>query len=238
MGPKTRDILNSLQVEEVDFSEFNHITQKFDGYFIHPANELYESARFDRRIQQAGESANSSFTVLRNFVKKCNYPSCEVEERLIRDRFVVGLRDVKLSDRFCCNPRLTLKEALIQVCQVEDAKGERKFRGSTGASAASAEAKAISIDAARVTGNCPPKSAATFPSAIRAPCRAGSANVTFIHVLNTLQAGHSAEKATRGTTSQQYVAPGQSSRSTARGLRRLSLVPSVWTAALGQSLPR
>uniref|UniRef100_A0A147BJ81 RNA-directed DNA polymerase n=1 Tax=Ixodes ricinus TaxID=34613 RepID=A0A147BJ81_IXORI len=159
MGPKAREILSSLQVEEANFSEFKHIAEKFDGYFIHPANELYERARFHRRVQQAGESADSFFTVLGNFVKKCNYPSREVEERLIRDRFVVGLRDVKLSDRLCRNPRLTLEEALIQVRQAEDAERERRTRDSTGASAASAEAKAISIDAARVTGNRPPKTA-------------------------------------------------------------------------------
>ncbi|KAM7303706.1 uncharacterized protein ISCGN_013647 [Ixodes scapularis] len=128
MGPKARDILSSLQVEEMDFSEYNNIAEKFDGCFIHPANELYESARFHQRVQQASESADSFFTFLGNFVKKCNYPSREVEERLIRDRFVVGLRDVKLSDMLCRNPRLTLEEALIQVRQAEDAES----RGGSG----------------------------------------------------------------------------------------------------------
>lgn len=34
-------------------------------------------------------------------VKRCNYASPEVEERLVRDHFVVGLLDRDLSDKLC-----------------------------------------------------------------------------------------------------------------------------------------
>ncbi|KAM7312271.1 hydroxyacid oxidase 1 [Ixodes scapularis] len=61
-GPNARDILSSLQVEEADISEFNHIAEKFDGYFIHPANKLYESPRFYRRVQQAAEDAEEAIS--------------------------------------------------------------------------------------------------------------------------------------------------------------------------------
>lgn len=46
-----------------------------------------------------------------------------MEERQVRDRFVVG----QLSDMLCRNTKLTLKDAWTQVCQSEDADKERRL---------------------------------------------------------------------------------------------------------------
>lgn len=53
-------------------------------------------------------------TALRELVKKCNYASKDVEDRLVRDRFVVGLRDSSLSDKVCRCTKLTLEDAVLQ----------------------------------------------------------------------------------------------------------------------------
>nr|XP_050038472.1 uncharacterized protein K02A2.6-like [Dermacentor andersoni] len=58
-------------------------------------------------------------------VKRCNYPSAAVEERLVCDRFVVGLRDSRLSDQLCRNAKLTLQDAWTQARQFEDADREK-----------------------------------------------------------------------------------------------------------------
>lgn len=74
-------------------------------------------------------------------VKRCNYASPEVEERLVRDRFVVGLLDRNLSDKLCRSPKLTLQEALTHVRQHEDAENERRARDS-------ADSSPLAVDAA------------------------------------------------------------------------------------------
>lgn len=74
-------------------------------------------------------------------VKRCNYASPEVEERLVRDRFVVGLLDRNLSDKLCRSPKLTLQEALTHVRQHEDAENERRARDS-------ADSLPLAVDAA------------------------------------------------------------------------------------------
>ncbi|XP_037503094.1 uncharacterized protein LOC119377867 [Rhipicephalus sanguineus] len=74
-------------------------------------------------------------------VKPCNYPSPDVEERLVRDRFLVGLLDHKLSDKLCQNPKMTLHEAPTYVRQHEDAGNERRAHNSV-------EASSFAVDAA------------------------------------------------------------------------------------------
>lgn len=54
-------------------------------------------------------------------VKRCNYQSAAVKEKLIHDRLVVGLRNSCLLDQLCQNVNLTLKEAWTQAHQSEDA---------------------------------------------------------------------------------------------------------------------
>ncbi|KAM7298774.1 uncharacterized protein ISCGN_019343 [Ixodes scapularis] len=99
MGSQARIVLTSVGIGEDELGDYAKVKEKFDSYFVHPVNELYESARFHRRTQQSGESADAFYTALCIMAKRCNYRPPEVEDRLIRDRFVVGLLDTKLSDR-------------------------------------------------------------------------------------------------------------------------------------------
>lgn len=154
MGPQARTILTSLALGDDELGDYAKVKEKFDAYFVHPVNELYESARFLRRAQQPGESADAFYTALCNMAKRCNYRPPEVEDRLIRDRFVVGLLDAKLSDRLCRNSKLTLEEALVQVRQHEDSEAERKLRES-----AALGTTALNIDAAKVRKHRPPRQA-------------------------------------------------------------------------------
>lgn len=72
------------------------VKKAFLDRFGHPLNELYESTRFHRRVQQPGKTSDAFFTALRTLVKRCKYTSPEVEERLVRDSSLVGLVDRKL----------------------------------------------------------------------------------------------------------------------------------------------
>lgn len=73
---------------------YNAVVARFTVHFVHPAYELYESSRFHKRIRQPDESVDAYYAELCKLVKHCNYPSAVIEEQLVRDKFVVGLRDV------------------------------------------------------------------------------------------------------------------------------------------------
>ncbi|XP_077536156.1 uncharacterized protein LOC144148507 [Haemaphysalis longicornis] len=131
MGPQGREVLSSLMSDAEAYRSYSGGTTSLSGYFVHPVNEVYESSRFHKRTQEVGESVDAFFTALRNLVKKCNYASREIDDRLVRDRFIVGLLDSRLTDQLCRNPKLTLDEALIQARQYEDAENEKRRRQGT-----------------------------------------------------------------------------------------------------------
>ncbi|XP_049268752.1 uncharacterized protein LOC125757326 [Rhipicephalus sanguineus] len=126
MGPRACIVLSSLMSDEDAYKSYAEVTRRLTSYFVHPVNKAYESSRFHKRTQQPGETVDSFFTALRNMVHKCNYPSPAVEERLVRDRFVVGLADSHLSDKLCRTPSLSLDDAIVQARQHEDTEREKQ----------------------------------------------------------------------------------------------------------------
>ncbi|XP_072143386.1 uncharacterized protein [Dermacentor andersoni] len=125
MGPEARPLLETFSLDAQSLPSYQAVATRFTEHFVHPANELYESSRFHRRVQLPDESVDTYYAELRRMVKRCNYPSAAVEERLVRDRFVVGLRDSRLSDQLCRNAKLTLQDAWRQARQSEDADREK-----------------------------------------------------------------------------------------------------------------
>lgn len=75
-------------------------------------NEVYESSRFHKRMQQPGESVESCYAELCRVVKRCNCPTPAVEDRLLLDQLVVGFWDARLFDQPCRNTKLNLKEGV------------------------------------------------------------------------------------------------------------------------------
>nr|XP_050024392.1 uncharacterized protein K02A2.6-like [Dermacentor andersoni] len=125
MGPEARPLLETFSLDAQSLASYQAVASRFTEHFVHPANELYESSRFHRRVQLPDESVYTYYAELRKMAKRCNDPSAAVKERLVRDRFVVGLRDSRLSDQLCRNAKLTLQGAWTQARQSEDADREK-----------------------------------------------------------------------------------------------------------------
>ncbi|CAN8011057.1 unnamed protein product [Ixodes pacificus] len=126
IGSRACIVLSSLTFDEEAYQSYAEVTQRLTSYFVHPINEVYESSRFHKRTQQSGETVDSFFTALQNMVRKCNYPSPAVEDRLVRDRFVMGLADFRLSNKLCRTPSLFLDDVLVQAHRREDAEREKQ----------------------------------------------------------------------------------------------------------------
>ncbi|XP_050504398.1 uncharacterized protein LOC126883193 [Diabrotica virgifera virgifera] len=96
---------------------YSIIIEKFDAHFIPQKNVIFERFKFNTRSQQPGESVDAYITALHSLAEHCSYGA--LKDELIRDRIVVGVLDVKVSERLQLQKNLTLGEAVLTVRQAE-----------------------------------------------------------------------------------------------------------------------
>ncbi|XP_075550756.1 uncharacterized protein LOC142584533 [Dermacentor variabilis] len=123
MGRKAREILRSLAVKDEDLKTFKVLKAKFEAYFVQTKNTVYESARFNRHRQQPGETVDEFATDLHKLAERCDFDN--IKDRLIRDRFVVGLLDEALWEELQMDPKLTLATALARARTSETIKQQQ-----------------------------------------------------------------------------------------------------------------
>ena len=117
LGEDAEEILNSTDISATDKKKYNSVVQKFDEFFHVRKNVIFERARFNRRSQLEGESVEEYLTALYSLVEACEYGN--LRNDLLRDRIVVGIRDVSLSERMQLDATLTLEKAKKMVRQKE-----------------------------------------------------------------------------------------------------------------------
>ena len=110
MGETAADVLTSTNISAEDRKKYEPVMKKFDDFFSVRRNVILERARFNRRNQMAGESAEAYITTLYSLVETCEYKAETVEE-MLRNRLVVGMRDTALAERLQMYPELTLEKA-------------------------------------------------------------------------------------------------------------------------------
>lgn len=86
--PKARWLLASFKLCAKEEKSYVKVVEKFSSPFIHPPNGFYESVKFHRRVQHADESVHEFYAELWQLVRRCGF-SPLVEERLVRDRFII-----------------------------------------------------------------------------------------------------------------------------------------------------
>jgi len=86
------------------------VLQKLQRYCIGETNELCERYRFNKKDQEPNESLDASVTALRTLAKTCSFGV--LENSLIRDRIVIGVRDSQRRKKLLQVSKLTLKECI------------------------------------------------------------------------------------------------------------------------------
>jgi hypothetical protein len=117
MGDEADDILRSFKLEEEEAKVYKTVKDKFESFFVKRRNVIYERARFNLRKQEEGESVASFINDLYVLVEHCEYGV--LQDEMVRDRLVVGLRDSKLSEKLQLDATLTLDSAITVVRQSE-----------------------------------------------------------------------------------------------------------------------
>ena len=131
MGEEAEDVLTSTNPTKEEKKQFQSIIAKFDSFFKIRKNVIFERARFNRRNQIEGESAEQYITQLYHLVENCEYPP-EIKEELIRDRLVVGITDKAQSETLQLDAELTLEKAKKRIRQKEAIKDQQLLLKSDG----------------------------------------------------------------------------------------------------------
>ena len=115
MGDEADDIVKSFTFTEGDEKKYAKVKEKFDQHFIIKRNVIFERAKFNMRKQETSESVDAFITDLYCMSEHCEFGA--LREELIRDRIVVGLQDVKLSEKLQMDSSLTLQTAINKARQ-------------------------------------------------------------------------------------------------------------------------
>ncbi|KAK7088508.1 hypothetical protein V1264_022419 [Littorina saxatilis] len=139
MGRESEKILQNLEFrvhtvgegtdareeQEVD-TDFETLISKFDAYFIVKRNIIHERTQFQERKQKETETVEEFYRSLRSLVAHCQYTDIDGQ---LRDRFVVGLKDVRLKEKLQLTHDLTLSKAIEVARQHEQIKEQMKQQG-------------------------------------------------------------------------------------------------------------
>ena len=117
-GEEAESVLTSTNISEDERKDYAVVLAKFDGFFQVRRNVIFERARFNRRCQLPGESAEQYIVELYNLAEHCNYGT--LTSKMIHDRVVVRIQDASLSQRLHLDPELTLEKAkkFVRQCEV------------------------------------------------------------------------------------------------------------------------
>ncbi|CAK1547654.1 unnamed protein product [Leptosia nina] len=98
IGPDGFDVYETFTFEkEEDKDDIRVLLKKFDAYFDTKGNITLTRYKFFTRVQEDGESIQQYVTALRLISKYCNF--ARLEEELIKDRIVCGVRNHAIRDR-------------------------------------------------------------------------------------------------------------------------------------------
>ena len=117
LGEEAEAVLDSTNASADEKKVYDTVIGKFDGFFQIRRNVIFERARFNRRAQQEGETAEHYIMAPYELVENCDYGNLKSE--MLRDRLVVGIRDSTMSEKLQMDPELTLEKAKKTIRQRE-----------------------------------------------------------------------------------------------------------------------
>lgn len=114
MGEKAEEILKTIPEPAVTLNEL--LTQ-LDAHFRPAKNVIFERFKFNTRKQQEDESVENFIRALHVQADLCDFNA--MKDELIRDQIVVGMKDIKTSEKLQMKTNLTLALAIQMARQAE-----------------------------------------------------------------------------------------------------------------------
>ena len=126
MGAEEDDVLQLFKLSEENQKKYGIVKKKFEDYLLKQRNTIYQRAKFNSKKQEDGESVDRFITALYILAENSDFGS--LYDEMIRDRIVVGIKDVKLSESMQLDESLTLDRAATMVRPTEQVKEQQKMR--------------------------------------------------------------------------------------------------------------
>ncbi len=115
IGSDALDVFDNLDfASDNDRADIDIVLVKLREYCIGKTNETYERYCFNVATQEAHESVDEFVMRLKKLSKTCNFGA--LEESLVRDRIVVGIKDEATQKKLLQQDSLTLK-LCVDICR-------------------------------------------------------------------------------------------------------------------------
>ena len=115
IGTEAYELFQTFVFAEPDHSkDIDKVVEAFQKHCIGETNITFERYVFNRRLQDASESFDAYLSELRRLIRTCDYGT--IEESILRDRIVIGIRDDPTRRRLLQTRNLDLKTA-IDICK-------------------------------------------------------------------------------------------------------------------------
>ena len=72
-GEEADAVILTTTISDADRKKYENVMLKFDEFFKVRRNVIFERARFNRRVQKEGESADQFITALYELIETCEY---------------------------------------------------------------------------------------------------------------------------------------------------------------------
>ncbi|XP_035828299.1 uncharacterized protein LOC118478562 [Aplysia californica] len=108
IGDEALDALDGMRLSDEEREDLDQIIKSFDEYCIGEVNETFESYKFHKRNQKQYKTIDSYVTELRQLAKRCNFVE---EDRMIRDRLVIGIQNDDIREKLLEQKKLSLSES-------------------------------------------------------------------------------------------------------------------------------
>lgn len=120
LGPDVLGTFTGFQLTAEQKKDPEVVKNKFGEAFNPTANPTYSTYIFLKTDQGADESFDSFLIKLRQAIVDCDFNTAHegmsTEDRLLKDKIVLGIRSQKVREKLLSDPKLTLDKA-IQICR-------------------------------------------------------------------------------------------------------------------------
>lgn len=134
MGPDAARILSTLPLSEEDSLKYDKVMGAIEDYANPRTNIVFDRFMFNARVQEEGETFDHFLTECRRLLKTCNYSDSKgetIENQLLRDKIVHGVRDKSVQEGLLRQDDLTLDKT-IKYCQASEQSKKQVEKLSTG----------------------------------------------------------------------------------------------------------
>ena len=122
IGADAYEIFETLDLSAEDKKDVDRVVKALEDHCIGETNVTYERYLFNQRVQQAGESFDAFFADLKRLIRTCDFG--ELQDSILRDRIVCGLRDETTRRKLLVTRKLDLKKA-IDVCKADETASQQ-----------------------------------------------------------------------------------------------------------------